>query len=448
MRNITSELLALRRHYESRSTTAQSQSQGTDVSELLEHIDDLLLGELIRTQDLDVPPAQLAPQKPPALSPTSTSAPTKSNTPSRADSDSIAKVESPQATISDRTPRELQPAYAGLKRFEAIAQALQTMPSQDVRAESLIEELFGRLSPSEQKSERKRLNMLLYNGAKKGLWQKGKAPSSYRIGKAAATITEPKPTAEPTGSTLETPASEQLSSPASKSTSTPPARTGQLQLLPAFDGMSKLAAISKVLSDQAGQVLHQDSIIELLYGELSPEVLKAETKKLRASLFQGANKGLWDKAPRQLSSYLVKASKSRKAKPTEASESAAPELPETPSTEAETSSAKLERKQSKPKTKKAAVSKPKQASRGREQVLSLPTEFEGLSKIEAVSKVLAEQSGTVMHIEDIIKRLYRELPKAELKAEKDRVKDVMTRGVKRGLWSRASGIPSSFVVNG
>ena len=75
MRNITSELLALRRHYESRSTTAQSQSQGTDVSELLEHIDDLLLGELIRTQDLDVPPAQLAPQKPPALSPTSTSAP-------------------------------------------------------------------------------------------------------------------------------------------------------------------------------------------------------------------------------------------------------------------------------------------------------------------------------------------------------------------------------------
>ena len=71
----------------------------------------------------------------------------------------------------------------------------------------------------------------------------------------------------------------------------------------------------------------------------------------------------------------------------------------------------------------------------------------GLSKIDAVSKVLAEQSGTVMHIEDIIERLYGELPKAELKAEKDRMKDVMTRGVKRGLWSRASGIPSSFVVN-
>ena len=194
MRNITPELLELRRHYESRSTTAQFQSQPIDVSELLQHVDELLLGELIRTQDLDAPSAQFVSQKPPALSPTSTSAPTKSNTPSRADSDSIAKVESPQATISDRTPRELQPAYAGLKRFEAIAQALQTMPGQDVRAESLIEELFGRLSPSEQKSERKRLNMLLYNGAKKGLWQKGKAPSSYRINKTTKTKTVPKPT--------------------------------------------------------------------------------------------------------------------------------------------------------------------------------------------------------------------------------------------------------------
>ena len=60
MRNITPALLELRQHYESRSITTLSKSQGIDVSELLQHIDDLLLGELIRTQDLDVPPAQLA----------------------------------------------------------------------------------------------------------------------------------------------------------------------------------------------------------------------------------------------------------------------------------------------------------------------------------------------------------------------------------------------------
>ena len=446
MRNITPALLELRRHYESRSITPPSNSQGTDVSELLQHIDALLLSELTRTQGLDVLPAQLAPQELPALPSASTTA--SSEAVATPNIDTIPESEPLQQTTSDRTPRELQPAYAGLKRLEVIAQALQTTPGQDMTTESLIEELFGNLSPSEQKSERKRLNTLLYTGEKKGLWQKGKAPSSYRIGKTTAAKTASKPTAEPTESTSKTTVPEQSSSTASKASATPPARPGQLQLLPEFEGMSKLTAISKVLSDHAGQVLHQDSIIKLLYGELSPEVLKAETRKLRSSLFQGANKGLWDKAPKQLSSYLVKASKSRKAKPTEAIESAAPELPETPSTKAETASAKLGRKQSKPKTEKAAVSKPKQASRGREQVLSLPTEFEGLSKIEAVSKVLADQSGTVMHIEDIIERLYGELPKAELKAEKDRMKDVMIRGVKRGLWSRASGIPSSFVVKG
>ena len=443
MRNITPALLELRRHYESRSITPPSKSQGTDVSELLQHIDALLLSELTRTQGLDVLPAQLvlpvqlAPQELPALPSASTTV--SSEAVATPNIDTIPESEPSQEATSDRTPRELQPAYAGLKRFEAITQALQKTPGQEVITNRLIEELFGSLSPSEQKLEQKRLNTLLYNGEKKGLWQKGTAPSSYQISKTSATKTAPKPTAEPTTSTSE---------PLTSKQSSPTTRAGQLQLLPEFEGMSKLAAISKVLIDQAGQVLHQDRIIELLYGELSPEVLKAETKKLRASLFQGASRGLWDKAPRQLSSYLVKASKSRKAKPTEASESAAPELPETPSTEAETASAKLGRKQSKPKTEKAAVSQPKQASRGREQVLSLPDEFEGLSKIEAVSKVLAEQSGTVMHIEDIIERLYGELPKAELKAEKDRMKDVMTRGVKRGLWSRASGIPSSFVVNG
>ena len=325
----------------------------------------------------------------------------------------------------------MQPAYAGLKRLEAITQALQKTPGQEVTIDSLITELFGNLSPSEHKSERKRLNTLLYNGQKKGLWQKGETPSSYRIKRATPAGAAPKPAAETTASTAES------------FTSKPPRsspRAGQLQLLSEFEGMSKLTAISKVLSNQAGQVLHQDRIIELLYGELSPEVLKAETKKLRASLFQGASRGLWDKAPNQPSSYLVKAPKGRKAKPMEASESAAPELSET-SVKAEKPAAKPGRKPGRPKIEKAVVSQPKQPSRGREQVLSLPAEFEGLSKIEAVSKVLSERPGSATHIEDIIKQFYGELLNDELKAEKDRMKDVMARGVKRGLWRKASGVP-------
>jgi hypothetical protein len=90
-------------------------------------------------------------------------------------------------------------------------------------------------------------------------------------------------------------------------------------------------------------------------------------------------------------------------------------------------------------TKKTGV------SRGRTQVLSLPKKYMGLSKIDAVAKLLEENSGTVMHIEDIIQALYGKLPRAEHQAERVRMKDVMTRGMKRNLWRKAQGVPSSIV---
>ena len=224
-------------------------------------------------------------------------------------------------------------------------------------------------------------------------------------------------------------------------------------MLPQFEGMTKLEGISSVLGEQSGHVLHQDSIIQLLYGDLSPEVLSEETRRLRASLFQGVRKGLWQKAPKQPSSYIVKAKKGR-SKNTEANNGSA--LAKTPDSTDSLSNAFSDSKPAstrknsrtvRSKTSKAE-SVGKSASRGREQVLSLPEEFDGLSKIDAVSKVLSEHPGTVVHIEDIIEQFYGQLSKEDLKAEKDRMKDVMTRGVKRGLWSRAAGIPSSFVVKG
>ena len=447
MRNITPALLELRQHYESRSTTVQSQSQGSEVSELLQHVDALLLSELIRTQESDAFPAQLAPQNlsalpsaPPAVSPEST-------TPSRAKSESIAKVEPSQKATSDRTPRQLQPAYEGLTRNDAITQALQTTAGQEMTTDSLITELFGSLSTSEQKAEAKRLYTLLYNGEKKGLWQKGKAPRSYLVSKAKATKSN-QPTTEASKAITPT---ESTPEPQALSTASTNSR-GSLELLPEFEGMSKLTAITKVLSEQPGQVLHQDTIFDKLYGEQSAAVVQGEIKKLRASLFQGVNRGLWQKAPKQPSSYLVKAAKSRKAKDTPERPSAAPVQAETEVTAKVPSTKKPGRPPGLSSKSKAVQTATKatsaKSSRGREQVLSLPSEFEGLSKIEAVEKVLGEHPGSIVHMNDIIDRLYGELTGAELKAEKDRIKDVMTRGVKRGLWSRAEGVASSYVVNG
>jgi hypothetical protein len=87
-------------------------------------------------------------------------------------------------------------------------------------------------------------------------------------------------------------------------------------LLPVYKGLNKLEAIAQILTQQSGQPLHQDTIFQLLYGDISPEVLKNESQRIRASLFQGVRKGLWDKSTDQPLSYLAKASGNRNLKPT------------------------------------------------------------------------------------------------------------------------------------
>jgi hypothetical protein len=220
-------------------------------------------------------------------------------------------------------------------------------------------------------------------------------------------------------------------------------------LLPAYQGMTKLEAIGQILSEQSGHVLHQDTIIQLLYGDLSPEVLKVESRRMRASLFQGVTKGLWQRAPKQPSSYIASGN-ARKSKTTESENIAPKERAKTAKTSqpenepsAIPSTARAGRK-SKTAATEAATPK-KSSSRGREQVLSLPAEYAGLSKIDTVAKVLDENKGKVMHMDDIIEQLYGKLSGDDLKAEKVRMKDVMTRGVKRKLWRKAEGVPSSII---
>jgi hypothetical protein len=215
-------------------------------------------------------------------------------------------------------------------------------------------------------------------------------------------------------------------------------------LLPQYQGMTKLEAISQILSEQSGHVLHQDTITQLLYGDLSSEVLKVESRRMRASLFQGVTKGLWQRAPKHPSCYVTKASSNGNGrKPNSANQKfvTSTELSLKPAD----SPAKSGRKISiSPENK--AIASVKSATRGRTQVLSLPAQYLGLSKIDAVAKVLEENSGSVMHMDEIIEHLYGKLTDNELKAEKVRMKDVMTRGVQRQLWQKAKGVPSSILV--
>ncbi len=279
--------------------------------------------------------------------------------------------------------------------------------------------------------------------------------SDAQTSQSANGLSEPKASATKARATK---AKAQAATKTKTATKTQAAKTAtssgreSFPLLPAYQGMTKLEAIGQILSEQSGHVLHQNTIIQLLYGDLSPEVLKVESRRMRASLFQGVTKGLWQRAPKQPSSYIGKSGKARKSKTAESEDTAPKEGAKTAkivqSKNASSAIPPTARAGKKSKTTAAtnAISAKKSSSRGREQVLSLPAEYAGLSKIDTVAKVLDENKGKIMHMDDIIEQLYGKLSGDELKAEKVRMKDVMTRGVKRKLWQKAEGVPSSIIA--
>lgn len=62
-----------------------------------------------------------------------------------------------------------------------------------------------------------------------------------------------------------------------------------------------------------------------------------------------------------------------------------------------------------------------------------------MRKSEAVEKLLHEHSGTVLHVDYIIRALYGELTPDEIKAEKPRMFDTLKKGVAKVLWDRVPG---------
>jgi hypothetical protein len=196
-----------------------------------------------------------------------------------------------------------------------------------------------------------------------------------------------------------------------------PAPRISFELLPAYQGKSKLDAIATVLEENQGKVVHQDDIIQELYGELSPEALKVERLRMKAALRQGVKKKLWQKSPKP-SSYILKVAK--------ATATAQPKPSDT-GIKPTTSTAKT-------KTPSSGKSFP-----------MLP-EYQGMTKIDAIAKVLTQQSDRVVHQDTIIQLLYGDLSPEELHLESRRMRASLFQGVSKGLWQRAPKQPSSYIL--
>ncbi|HEY9826633.1 MAG TPA: hypothetical protein V6D19_14405 [Stenomitos sp.] len=285
----------------------------------------------------------------------------------------------------------------------------------------------------------------------------------------APSATEPEPS-EPVEATAPSkPRSSKTKAAEAKTTATeaikPKSKRNSLPLLPIYNGLGKLEAISKILEENRGEVLHHDIIIRRLYGELSPEDLKAERVRIKTAMLTGVKQKRWQKAPKP-SSYIIKAPRGKAQNsapaPAVAAAPAAPAAEANPTDTASSSSPTQGRKARKQKAKSPSqASSPASTSIGEAStaakvpqiaqdsriVLPLLPEYEGLSKIDAVLKVMNDNAGNVVNIDEIIERLFGPLSLEDYKAEKTRTKDVMYRGIDRGLWLKADA-PLSFTVPG
>jgi hypothetical protein len=164
------------------------------------------------------------------------------------------------------------------------------------------------------------IDALLVNGSLQGVTptlKEGMEPDPLEI----AAIQKPVPETNGSPATqIKAPAAN-ASHAAAKSKANAPSNRKSLPLLPAYAGMTKLEAIAQILTEQSGHLLHQDSILQLLYGDLSPAQVSVESRRMRASLFQGVKKKLWQRAPEQPSCYVITGNKRHQTKAEEESKS-------------------------------------------------------------------------------------------------------------------------------
>ena len=213
------------------------------------------------------------------------------------------------------------PAYAELTKREAIVQVLTSASGEVLHHDTIIKSLYGDLSPEELKEERVRIKTALLTGVKDGKWQKATAPSSYFIKATAGASAKPKrpgrkpePSKEPKPEPVAEAVEAIIPAAAESERGKAKPRTS-LTLLPAFEGLTKREAIAQVLEQYSGEALHQDTIIQTLYGDLSIADLKAERSRMDTALRTGVKDQKWQKASVPASYVMAAPSEAKAAKP-------------------------------------------------------------------------------------------------------------------------------------
>nr|WP_012166574.1 hypothetical protein [Acaryochloris marina]ABW31572.1 hypothetical protein AM1_A0063 [Acaryochloris marina MBIC11017] len=88
----------------------------------------------------------------------------------------------------------------------------------------------------------------------------------------------------------------------------------------------------------------------------------------------------------------------------------------------------------------------KKTSSPSSSVLTMNKPYDQMKKIDAITQIMQENPGKVMHYDDLIVRLFGELSKDDQKAERGRIKAAMYQGAKNNLWKKAN-VPMCYIYD-
>lgn len=200
-------------------------------------------------------------------------------------------VESITANPDDDSIKMLPP-YQGLTRFEAIQKVLTDHKGTILHIDFIVRELYGELKPEEFKVIKPQIGTGLSHGKVRKMW------SSIPDSKGCYTLDLSLVTPEETQQVV-----DKYNQTSTRTTRNP---SDNISMLPAYQEMSVMQAISKFLQEQKGKVLHINAITKGLYGEVEGPLIKKAKHIVTNRLSKGKLEGRWDGIPKKPGYYTWK----------------------------------------------------------------------------------------------------------------------------------------------
>jgi hypothetical protein len=202
----------------------------------------------------------------------------------------------------------------------------------------------------------------------------------------------------------------------------------KLPLLAPYAHLSKIDAVGQVLQEQRGSDLNTETIIQVLYGDLSAADLKAERTRMRATLNHGTRKKLWNRLAKRGGRYSLDKPAANKGQTKAKSSRSA------------LSSRSESQKSVQPKSKPASRQTGKKSAPGKAKAV-------GQSLMEKVISVMQAHPGKVMTSEAVAQIIFGSLPSREWAAVRKRISGIFSQGVRQKKWQRLPNEKGAYILS-